>query len=120
MASILIIQSRDVLRALFRELFERAGHVVHDSSEGLQGIRQYRESPTDLVITDIQFADCEGLEVIVALGQEYPAVKIVAVSGTVEEDSLMASKRYGVDAIVPDPLDCESLLKTVENLLGGT
>jgi CheY-like chemotaxis protein len=71
MASILIIESRDVLRAMFRELLERYGHVVQEAAAGQEGIRQYRESPMDLVITDAYLPDCDGLEVIMALAQEY-------------------------------------------------
>lgn len=118
MASILIIERRDVLRALFRELLERAGHVVQEASQGLEGIRQYRESPTALVITDIDMPDCDGLEVIITLRQEYPAVKILAVSAqTGNDDALITAKLVGADASVQDPTDGENLLGAVEKLL---
>jgi CheY-like chemotaxis protein len=93
MASILVIENRDVLRALFHELLERAGHVVQEASQGLEGIRQYRRSPTDLVITDIHLPDYDGLEVVVTLGQESAAVKILVVSGkSGEHDALLTAK----------------------------
>lgn len=121
MASILVIETSDTLRALFRELLERAGHVVQEASRGFEGIRQYRQSPTDLVITDIHLPDCNGLDVIVTLGQQSSAVKILAVSGkSGEQDALLTSKLLGADAIVEDALDGESILKQVDDLVGGT
>lgn len=120
MASILIIESKDVLRAMLRELLERAGHVVQEASQGLEGIRQYRQAPAELVITDLHLPDCDGLEVITTLGQEYPEVKILAVSAqTGNDDALLTSKLFGADAIVQDPFDGEHLLRAVEKLLGG-
>jgi two-component system chemotaxis response regulator CheY len=120
MATILIIQSKDVVRALYRELLERAGHEVGEASQGLKGIWQYRQSPTDLVITDIHMSDCDGMEVILALGQEYPQVKILAVSAQVtNEDALITAKLFGADAILQDALDGEELMKIVNKLVGG-
>jgi CheY-like chemotaxis protein len=119
MAAILIIESRDVVRALFRELLERAGHEVLEASQGLEGIHQYRLLPTELVITDVHMPDCDGLEIIVTLRNEYPTLKILAVSAhSGKEDVLITAKLLGADATVHDALDGEALLEAVENLLG--
>ena len=114
MAGILIIQGKDAVRALFREILERAGHVVHEASEGLKGIRRVYEWPTDLVITDVHMSDCDGLEVIVTLRQEFPTIKILAVSArTGKEEALAVSKMLGADAVLQSSLDGEALLQAV-------
>jgi CheY-like chemotaxis protein len=119
MAAILIIESRDVVRALFRELLGRAGHDVWEASQGLEGIHQYRLVPTDLVVTDVHMPDCDDLEVIVTLRNEYPTLKILAVSAhSGKGDVLMTAKLLGADATVQDALDGEALLAAVEHLLG--
>jgi CheY-like chemotaxis protein len=119
MAGILIIQSKDVVRALYRELLERAGYLVYETTEGLKVLRGLREWSMDLIITDIHLSDCDGLELIGRLRHEFPAIKILTVSArAVDEDALIASKLLGADAIVPDPLDGEALLQAVKQLLG--
>jgi CheY-like chemotaxis protein len=121
MASILIIESKQVVRALLRELLERAGHDVWEASLGLEGIHQFRFIPTELVITGIHLPDCEDLEVIVTLLHEYPALKILAISAqTGKDDVLITSKLLGADATVQDPFDGESVLREVEDHLGRT
>ena len=117
-ASILIIQDRDVVRALFREILERAGHEVLEASQGLEGIHQYRLLPTELVITDTHLPDCDGLDVIGSIRQEFPAVKILGVSiGAGRDDVLTRATMRGADAILQDALDGEALVKMVEGLL---
>ena len=70
-----------------------------------KAFRQYRQSPTEVVITDIYQPDCDGLEVIVTLRHEYSAVRIVAMSAqTGKGDVLHTAKLLGADAIVEDPL----------------
>lgn len=121
MAAILIIEGKDVVRAMLGELLERAGHEVLEASQGLEGIRQYPLLLTELVITDIQLPDCDGLEVIVTLRHEYRALKILAISAhSGKEEMLIMSKLLGADAIVQDPFDGEGMLRAVNDLLGGT
>jgi hypothetical protein len=42
MAGIVIIQSKDVVRALYREAFERAGYFVHETAEGLKASAAFK------------------------------------------------------------------------------
>lgn len=81
MARILVIDDNDEIRGLIREILEGAGYEVVDASNGDEGIKTYRASPTDLVITDMIMPEKEGLETMVELRREFPGVKIIAMSG---------------------------------------
>ena len=121
MTGILIVQSKDVVRALYRELLERAGYLVYETAEGLKALHDLQEWSMDLIITDIHLSDCDGLELIGIVRQEFPTVKILAVStqkGT--QDTLLMSKILGADAIVQDAFDGEELFKAVRQLLGDS
>jgi len=121
MASIFIIQNKDVVRALFREILERAGHVVDEAAEAMEGVRRIRESPSDLLITDVHMPDSDGLEIIAMLRQEFPSAKILAVSAqTGKEEMLNVSKMLGADAVLQDAFDGEDLIRTVGKLLDAT
>jgi CheY-like chemotaxis protein len=91
---------------------------VREASQGLEGIRQLRQLPRDLVITDIYMPDCDGLEVILTLRREFPKVKILANSGRGgPQDMLGVSELLGANAIVHKPLERQALLRVVEKLL---
>jgi CheY-like chemotaxis protein len=120
MASILIIEDTEAVRTLFHAILEQAGHVVREASHGVEGIRLFRRSPTDVVITDIYMPDGDGLEVIRQLRHEFPALKILAVSGRGgQEEMLSAAKLLGADGILLKPVGVEELLTAVANLLGS-
>jgi CheY-like chemotaxis protein len=53
MATILIIDDEEGVRALLRTTLEAAGHKVVEAASGRIGLDLYRLRPTDLVITDI-------------------------------------------------------------------
>ena len=120
MASILIIEDTEAVRGLFRAILEQAGHVVREASHGVEGIRLFRQAPTDLVITDIYMPDGDGLEVIRQLRQECPALKILAVSGRTGQDEILsAAKLLGADGLLLKPVGVEELRTAVANLFGS-
>ena len=81
MATILIIEDDDSVRALLRTTLTNAGYTVLEADNGRQGIRVFRKAPTDLVITDLYMPDRDGLDVIEALRRSHRRVPIVAISG---------------------------------------
>jgi len=52
MATILIIDDEEAVRALLRTTLEAVGYKVVEAGNGRIGLDLYRLNPTDLVITD--------------------------------------------------------------------
>jgi len=109
---ILVVDDEPDQRFLLRRIFERAGHEVTDAGDGAAALRAVRESPPDLVVTDIMMPVMGGAELIRRLRCE-PAtagIPIVAASG----DSHLAGD---VDAMVPKPYSPRHLLAVADGLL---
>ncbi len=118
MARILLIDDTDAVRGLFRAVLEQAGHVVREARNGSEGIRVFRDTPADVVITDIYMPNGDGFEVMTTLGRELPVPKLIAISGqSGTGDMLSAAKLLGADLILPKPVSMNDLLAAVETVL---
>ena len=109
-----------LLRYTLHQFLEDAGYEVIDASDGDQGIQRYRETPTDLVITDLLMPHKEGLETIQELRREFPAVKIIAISGGGKAgtlDFLPAAQQFGAQRFLRKPFEQDELLGTIEEIL---
>ena len=104
-----------------RKILERAGHVVREAPDGNQGIALYRADPADLVVTDLIMPEKEGIETIIELREEFPAVRILAISGggSIEPGEPLTDARFlGADAALSKPFTLAELQETVSRLLG--
>jgi two-component system response regulator (stage 0 sporulation protein F) len=81
MATILIIDDQESIRALLRTTLEAAGYEVMEASNGRIGLELYRQRPTDLVITDIFMPELNGLDMLRELMREFLDAKVIAISG---------------------------------------
>jgi CheY-like chemotaxis protein len=119
MAHILLIDDTEAVRGLFHAILEQAGYVVRDASTGSEGIRLFRESPSDVVITDIYMPGGDGFEVMKALRRESPVPKIIGISGGFgKEELLNAAELMGADLVLAKPVTMDALLKAVTTVLG--
>ncbi|MBD0306269.1 MAG: response regulator [Nitrospiraceae bacterium] len=120
MASILVIDDERHIRDLLRKVLEGAGHTVKEASNGRDAMRIWRESPVDLIITDILMPEQDGLEFIRELRREVPSAKIIALSGgskRIHLDTLAIAKRFGALHTLHKPFEIKELLNIVGNVL---
>jgi CheY-like chemotaxis protein len=118
--SILVIDDDEAIRELLRAILEREGYRVLEAPDGNEGLKQFTETPTDLVITDLIMPEKEGIETIRDLRHKFPDVKIIAVSGggRIGPDSyLKMAKGVGALRTLSKPFDRTILLELVKEVI---
>src|SRR5262249_40408720 len=118
MARILIIDDEPVTRAMLQEMLQQAGHETVSAVNGAEGLKQYHDKPSDLVITDLFMPEKDGLEVIKELRMQFPAVAIIAMSGkAVAGKMLSVAQALGAVEVLQKPFTSVELLSIVDKVL---
>ncbi|MEW6347495.1 MAG: response regulator [Thermodesulfobacteriota bacterium] len=122
MARILVIEDETDIRGLYKRFLEQAGHEVMEAPDGEEGVRLYRKTAADLVITDIIMPEKEGIETIMELRKDFPEVKIIAISGggkaMPSSTCLSLAKGLGATKTLAKPFKRQELLDAVAEVLG--
>jgi PAS domain S-box-containing protein len=108
--TILVVDDDAGVRRLVADVLRLSGHLIHEANNGRQAIRQLREKPIDLMITDLVMPDQEGIETISAARREFPNLRIVAMSGGFGERFLTIAKRLGAHETLQKPFDESALI----------
>jgi len=114
MATILIIDDEEGVRALLRTTLEAAGYEVTEAANGRIGLGLYRHTSTDLVITDILMPEMNGLDMMLELTREFLDAKVIAISGVGGERNVLdIAKLLGARRTFHKPLSMPQLLDAV-------
>lgn len=116
MAAILVIDDEPEIRTLLRAVLASAGHTVIEATNGREGLVLYRQQAADLVITDIQMPELNGLDLILELTREFLNVKVIAISGVQGEatGALAVAKLLGARQTLRKPFSLETVRAAVE------
>jgi DNA-binding NtrC family response regulator len=119
MSRILIIDDDAGVRAYLQHGLSLGAYDVVVAPNGNEGIQRHRESPVDLVITDLFMPEKDGLETITELRRDSPSLPIIAISGghATSGSMLQAARLVGAANILEKPFDAGKLLCMIESAL---
>lgn len=123
MTRILVIEDERQVREVLKQILEKAGYDVDVADDGCSGLERYRQSPADMVITDILMPNKNGLETIEELVGENPKLPIIAISGggpgEKAQFALDVAKMCGAVRVLAKPFSRKEILETVIDLLNS-
>ncbi len=106
---------RNQMEGMFRELFKR----VDTAENGKLGLLQYnkqledKNKPYDLVITDINMPEMNGIEMIHTIYKTNPMQPIIVISAHNESDYLMELLYVGINSFLIKPVKHQELINTL-------
>lgn len=116
---ILLAEDDADLRLALKLSLEAAGYTVAIAANAQEALAVQRREPAEVLVTDIFMPEGDGFEAIDAFRREFPATRIVVVSGGGQRgkaDYLAAARLAGVDATLQKPFEIEVLLETLRRL----
>jgi CheY-like chemotaxis protein len=103
---VLIIEDNDDARQMLRHLLDRAGHEVHESAEGTDGLARALALSPDAVIVDIGLPGLDGYSIARRLREDGPpGLLLVAMTGYGQDGDRERSREAGFDAHLTKPID---------------
>ncbi len=126
---ILLVEDSASTRSLARAILEAStfstavGPVeVTEAQSGFDAMRLLPRARYDLIITDINMPDVNGLELIhfIRRSEQYRSTPLVIISTQATERDIERGRKLGADAYVPKPFTAEALRDACEQLLLGT
>ena len=118
-AIVCVIEDNDSVRGLICRALQNAGFATVDARDGTAGARAAFDSKPAVVVTDMIMARCDGVETILELRRNAPAVRILAMSGGGQSggrDLLDLAKCAGADACLAKPFQIGDLVRKVTEL----
>jgi CheY-like chemotaxis protein len=116
---ILIAEDDPLNRVLLATFLEEAGYRVGVAANGMQALKLIREGMPDLVITDVNMPEMNGLELCRRLRSHHKLARIpiIMLSGLTEPPEILAGYAEGADDYVGKPIDFAVLGAKIEALL---
>ncbi len=122
-ATVLVVEDSPTMRQLLTYALMRLGDIeVLEAEDGLDALRKLaaRTGPVELVITDINMPNLDGLKLIARLRaddatRDVPIVVITTDSGEGDRERAM---KLGATSYIEKPLQAPKVLEVARRLLG--
>jgi len=120
MKNVLIVEDSKAIRTMIRvSLEETGGFFAVEAGNGFEALKTLPTRPFDLIITDINMPDINGLELIgyVKSNPAYKDIPLVIVSTEKSEEDKKRGIALGAQGYVEKPFKKEELMAMVAKVL---
>ena len=117
--AVLIVDDDRQVRQQLRGVLEHQGYPVFEAEDGHTAMALIGEHPVKLIVTDLVMPSTDGIEMIRQLRQSHADVKIVAISEAFGRVCLEAAANLGADVVLTKPFANDELLRAAKRLLAA-
>jgi len=113
MKSILVVDDEENARIALSKILSREGYSVSSASNGFEALNYLRGKDVDLVITDINMPEMNGMEFLRELGRFHPATNVIMITAYGEVESYIEAMDLGVFEYINKPVKIDELKKII-------
>ena len=119
MAKILVVDDSEIIRNQLNEILAGGGHEAVEAADGAEGLAKTKEDTFDLIITDYNMPELNGVEMTKAIREVpgYADVNVLMLTTEAGVDLKKKGKEVGIRAWIVKPPKGELILKAIDKLL---
>lgn len=117
MSTVLIVDDSKVDRTLAGSILSKANFDVVFAKDGLQAISIVRNQSPDVVVTDLQMPDLDGLQLVRRLKMSHPSLPVILMTAHGNEEIAVTALQKGAANYVPKKNLSRDLEETVRAVL---
>lgn len=117
MPTVLIVDDSPLDLHFASRLLEEVGFQIAVAENGRVALELISNAKPDVVLTDMQMPEMDGLQLVERMTDEYPAIPVVVMTALENEATAVVALQRGAASYVPKHDLGKSLVSTVKNVL---
>ncbi len=117
MTTVLVVDDSRLDRTRAGGILRKAGHEVAFAANGREALDQLTADPPDVVVTDLQMPELDGLELVEAVRLRYPHIPVILMTAHGSEETAVRALQKGAASYVPKRSLAQDLAPTVATVL---
>lgn len=117
METILVVEDKESMSKMLKDALESEGYRVICARDGMEGLRQLKESRIDLVLTDLKLPGKNGIDILKASKEENQLMPVIVMTAYGSVEAAVAAMKEGAFDFITKPFDLDHLLMLIKRAL---
>jgi len=117
---ILVVDDEENARIALSKILTREGYEVASASNGYEALNYLRGKEVELIITDINMPEMNGMSFLRELNRSHPASNVIMITAYGEVESYIEAMNLGAFEYINKPLKVDDLKKIITKIFKET
>ena len=118
--TILVVDDEENARTALSKILINDGYDVSSARNGLEALNFLRSKNVELIITDLNMPEMDGLMFLRELNRSHPASNVIIITGYGEVESYIEAMTLGAFEYINKPVKYEDLKKVINKIFTTT
>jgi len=111
---ILIVDDEEIVRRSYRRLLDEARCSAETATDGSEALRAMTREPFDVVLLDLRMPGADGLSVLKAIREGWPASEVVVITGYPTLETAKEAVRLGAYEYLAKPVEPARVIQVAQ------
>lgn len=117
MSRVLVVEDSPTQAQQIQFLLEDAGYSVDVAANGREALTDLERAPADLVVTDLEMPEMNGLKLVEEVRARYPSTPVILITAYGSEEIAALALQKGAASYVPKKYLAQDIVGTVGDVL---
>jgi len=113
---ILLVDDEENTRIALSRLLSREGYLVETVANGFEALNHLREHDVNLIVTDINMPEMDGIEFLRELNRSFPGSNVIMITAYGGVESYIEAINLGAFEYINKPVKIEELKSVLERV----
>jgi DNA-binding NtrC family response regulator len=113
---ILVVDDEENARMALSKILTHDGYEVSSAGNGLEALNFLRSNAVELIITDLNMPEMNGLMFLRELKRSYPSSKVIMITAYGEVESYLEAITLGAFEYINKPVKYDDLKKVIDKI----
>ena len=113
---ILVVDDEENARVSLAKILTREGYEVASAGNGYEALNYLRNREVDLIITDINMPEMNGISFLRELNHSHPSSNVIMITAHGEVETYIEALNLGAFEYINKPLKVEELKKIIAKI----
>lgn len=114
---ILVVDDEEMMRELLEDVLQMEGYSVESAEDGQAALIRVKESAPLLVISDIKMPRMNGFELLKAVKDRFPDMRVIMMTGYSDDFTVKDALRLNADEYIIKPFNTHDITSVVKSVL---
>ncbi|MBI3601227.1 MAG: sigma-54-dependent Fis family transcriptional regulator, partial [Nitrospinae bacterium] len=117
MKTILIIDDDRLVRESLNIHLQEVGFRVIPADRGDEGLKKFKEEPSDIIILDIRLPDTDGLTILRSIRESNQNIPVIIITAFSDMHTTIHAMKIGADEYIHKPIDIDELDLIIKRII---
>jgi ATP-dependent Lon protease len=114
---VLVVDDEKITRQNLEHVFKKDGYYVNTASDGAEALDFLKETPFDVIVTDLKMGKVDGMAVLEKAKKINPSTEVIIITGYATVSTAIEAMKKGSYHYLTKPLKLNEIRSTIQKAL---